>query len=45
MVLGVYEPDIQRQIAEHVRGSKVAYDLGTHVGFMSLLLGKLLAPG
>ena len=44
MVLGTYESDCQRLIVEQCRECHVAYDLGAHVGFLTVLLARLLAP-
>jgi hypothetical protein len=45
MVFGRYEASIQRVLVEHARGCSVAYDVGAHVGFMTLLLAHTLQPG
>lgn len=42
MVLGRYEPDIQQLLANQAQGCKVAYDVGSHVGFFTLLLADAM---
>lgn len=43
MVFGTYERGIQEVILGLARGSEVAYDIGAHVGYMSLLLTKCVS--
>jgi FkbM family methyltransferase len=43
MVFGTYERRIVEVIAENARGCDVAYDVGSHVGYMSLLLAECVA--
>lgn len=42
MVFGSYERQIQNLLREQSGGCKVAYDVGAHVGFLSLLLAELM---
>lgn len=42
MVLGRYETDIQQLLASQAEGCKVAYDVGSHVGFFTLLLADAM---
>jgi len=43
--LGIYEKPFQQLLAEHLRSSKVFYDIGAHVGFYSLLASGLMSSG
>jgi len=40
MLFGRYEPDVVREITSTPDPIKVAYDIGAHIGFMSLVLMK-----
>ncbi len=42
--LGTYEIPLQEVIRKHVKPAMVAYDVGAHIGFFSLLLGRLTGP-
>jgi FkbM family methyltransferase len=42
--LGTYEAPMQNVLCEYVRSAMVAYDVGAHIGFFSLLLGSLTGP-
>lgn len=42
MVLGTYERSIQRVLAEQADGCRIAYDVGTHVGFFTLFLARVV---
>lgn len=42
MVFGAYEKKIQSVLVEQATGLSVAYDIGAHVGLMSLLLANVL---
>jgi FkbM family methyltransferase len=43
--LGIYEPYMQRVIAQVVKKDSVFYDIGANVGFYSLLASTLVFPG
>lgn len=42
MVMGRYETEIQDRLSELCCDAEVAYDLGAHVGFMSLVMARCL---
>ncbi|RMF12398.1 MAG: FkbM family methyltransferase [Alphaproteobacteria bacterium] len=42
MIIGRYEPEIESKLAELCGDVQVAYDLGAHVGFLSLVLARSL---
>lgn len=42
MVFGTYERQIQALLTEQSRGCVIAYDVGAHVGFLSLLFAELV---
>ncbi len=42
--LGTYEPDLQAALAQLVQPGWVAYDVGAHVGYISLLLARAVGP-
>ena len=42
MWLGTYEPELQQAIIEYVKPGMTAYDIGANVGFISLLLSKMV---
>lgn len=44
MVFGKYENKIQAVLAKQCLGCAVAYDVGAHVGFISLVLAELMSP-
>lgn len=44
MVFGSYQKKIQAVLADQCRGCHVAYDVGAHVGYISLILAELMAP-
>jgi len=44
MALGLYEPAMQRLIAQHVAGCSCAYDIGAHVGFFTLFMAATSPP-
>lgn len=41
-LVGRYEPEVTRVICSKVHGGQTAYDVGAHVGYFSLLFGKLV---
>lgn len=42
MIAGTYESEVQRVLKEHVRRGHVAFDVGAHLGFFTLLLARLV---
>jgi FkbM family methyltransferase len=44
MVLGDYEPDVSRVVADFVRSGSYCIDVGANVGTVSLLLAKQVGP-
>jgi len=42
MALGTYEPHVVAALRQHIRPGDVAYDLGAHVGYMTLVLAHLV---
>ncbi len=42
--LGSYETQLQAAILEFVKPGMVAYDLGAHIGYMTLLLARTVGP-
>jgi FkbM family methyltransferase len=42
--LGTYEPDLQAAILDLINPGVVAYDLGANIGYMTLLLAKVVGP-
>lgn len=42
--LGTYEPDLQAALAQLVQPGWVAYDIGAHIGYISLLLARAVGP-
>ncbi|HEX2052615.1 MAG TPA: FkbM family methyltransferase [Actinomycetota bacterium] len=45
MIAGTYESEVQRLLSEHVRPGQVAFDVGAHLGFFTLLLARLVGDG
>jgi FkbM family methyltransferase len=45
MIFGAYEPEICAVLREQARDARVVYDIGAHVGYMSLLLADVAAAG
>jgi FkbM family methyltransferase len=39
---GLYEPAIQKALAEQLRGGGTFYDVGAHIGFFSLIAARLV---
>lgn len=44
MLAGTFDPVIQRVIRERARPSSVVLEAGGHIGFFTLLLGRLVGP-
>lgn len=42
--LGTYEPELQASLEMLVRPGMVAYDLGSHVGYVALMLARRVGP-
>ncbi len=40
--LGTYETELQEAIQDHVRAGMVAYDIGANIGYISLILAKVV---
>lgn len=45
MVAGSYEAAVQEALARHLEKGQVAYDVGAHVGFFTLLMARLVGEG
>jgi len=43
--LGTYEPYLQAAVREYVEPGMVAYDVGANIGFISMLLARVVGPG
>lgn len=43
-VAGDYESDVQEAFATHIKPGQVVYDVGSNVGFMTLVSSKLVGP-
>jgi FkbM family methyltransferase len=43
--LGTYEPELQLALRHFVRPGWVAYDLGANIGYLSLMLARLVGTG
>lgn len=44
MVAGVYESEVQNALAERLSPGDVAFDVGAHLGFFTLLMARLVGP-
>lgn len=44
MVAGTYEHAVARALRQHLRPGDVAYDVGAHVGYLSLVMARLVGP-
>lgn len=44
MLLGTYESHVVAAMRQYVRPGQTVYDIGTHVGYMSTVLAKLVGP-
>jgi len=42
--LGTYETHVQAYLARNIAAGDVVYDIGAHVGFLSLLMARLVGP-
>lgn len=43
-VVGTYESHVVRAMRDHVRAGMTVYDIGAHIGYLSLTLGRLVGP-
>jgi FkbM family methyltransferase len=43
-VLGYMEPHIQQVVMAHLEAGAVAYDLGANVGFLSMVMARIVGP-
>ena len=43
-VLGYMEPHIQQVVVDHLRPGSVAYDIGANVGFLSMVMARVVGP-
>jgi len=43
-VVGTYESHVVRAMRKHVRPGAVAYDIGAHIGYLTLTLSRLVGP-
>ncbi|MEW6566643.1 MAG: FkbM family methyltransferase [Chloroflexota bacterium] len=43
--LGTYEPELQAALREFAPAGATAFDVGAHIGYVSLLLARAVAPG
>ena len=44
-VLGIYEPKVIRALQQHLRVGDTCLDVGGHVGYLTLLMARLVGPG
>jgi FkbM family methyltransferase len=44
-VLGIYEPKVIGALREHLRVGDTCLDVGGHVGYLTLLMARLVGPG
>jgi len=44
-VLGIYEPKVIRALREHLRVGDTCLDVGGHVGYLTILMARLVGPG
>ncbi|MBI2331372.1 MAG: FkbM family methyltransferase, partial [Chloroflexi bacterium] len=42
--LGTYEPELQAALRDLARPGMTAYDVGAHIGYISLLLARAVSP-
>lgn len=42
--LGAYEPHLERAVRDFASPGAIAYDVGAHIGYVSLLLARAVAP-
>ena len=43
-VLGIYEPRVIRALQEHLRVGDTCFDVGGHVGYLTILMARLAGP-
>jgi len=44
-VLGIYEPTVIRALRDHLRVGDTCLDVGGHVGYLTILMARLVGPG
>jgi FkbM family methyltransferase len=44
-VLGIYEPKLIGALQEHLRLGDTCFDVGGHVGYLTILMARLVGPG
>lgn len=42
---GVYEPDVIRTLRQHLRTGATCIDVGGHVGYLTVIMSRLVGPG
>jgi FkbM family methyltransferase len=43
-VLGIYEPSVIRSLQKHLRAGDTCFDVGSHVGYLAILMAHLVGP-
>lgn len=43
-VLGIYEPNVIRALQRHLRAGDTCFDVGSHVGYLTILMAHLVGP-
>ena len=43
-VLGIYEPNVIHALQEHLRAGDTCLDVGSHVGYLTILMAHLVGP-
>jgi FkbM family methyltransferase len=43
-VLGIYEPNVIRALQQYLRPGDICFDVGSHVGYMTILMAHLVGP-
>jgi FkbM family methyltransferase len=43
-VLGIYEPNVIRALQKYVRAGDTCFDIGGHVGYLTILMAHLVGP-
>jgi FkbM family methyltransferase len=44
-VLGIYEPSVVRGLQKYLRVGDTCFDVGAHVGYLTILMARLVGPG
>jgi len=45
MIAGTYESEVQNALAKHLKPGQIAFDVGAHLGFFTLLMARLVGDG